>query len=456
MLRMAMRYVSKTRNGGYQYRRVIPDSWRHVFRKREFVKVIGRTEAEALKAYDQYHNFCQKKFDAMKRLQPPVGSEKQVVRWATTNANLRSLETENVKFSEGTDFSADEDAARGAIADLLLEDHFDGNTGQYTDMPAQQEALIKALYSGMDTATMTIEDAFEFYLARKKKDDPEFAHAQRVRYLRHQGLMVKYLGPNKAIASLVRQDARTVLDMMLEEKGNPSTVRRYMNDIAAVLRFTAREHDIPYRDPFKSLDMPKKTADGGDAKLRDPLPDYVMAEVEKDLEQREDQTLIQLYTLLKYTGARLSEITGLLASEVHLDTDIPYLEIKKRDGRPLKTSWSQRDLPLTQSPRATARARLETIQGAVHLFEKFKGPNGSNLASARLSKAIRKVSKDKKHVIHSLRHNFRDRGRQHLPKDFELRNAIEGRRYSSGEEARYGSWELETFYSAIRQINEED
>ena len=47
---------------------------------------------------------------------------------------------------------------------MLLEPYYDGSTGQYDDIPAQKEALIKALHSGMDVATMTIEDAFEFYL----------------------------------------------------------------------------------------------------------------------------------------------------------------------------------------------------------------------------------------------------------------------------------------------------
>ena len=57
-----------------------------------------------------------------------------------------------------------------------------------------------------------------------------------------------------------------------------------------------------------------------------------MAELEKNLAQRKDQILIQLYTLLTFTGARLSEITGLLVSEVHIKTDMPYIEIKKKKG----------------------------------------------------------------------------------------------------------------------------
>ena len=453
MLQLTMKYLSQTRNGGFQYRRGIPVKFRGLFGQREFVKIIGRTEAEALAAYDDCHRFFQQKFDVMKSLGSPALHPKQGTTWGQTIKNLKALETETFRISEGTDFDDYESEGRGILAEQLLEPYYDSSTGQYDDIPAQKEALIKALHSGMDVATMTIEDAFEFYLEQKKKDDPELAHGQRVRYLRHLGLMVKYLGPNKAIASLVRQDARTVRDKMLKDKGQPATVERYMGDIAAVLRFTSREHDIPYRDPFKALDMPKRQEDERDQ--RRPLPDYVMAELEKDLAQRKDQILIQLYTLLKFTGARLSEITGLLISEVHINTDMPYIEIKKRKGRTLKNNWSQRDLPLTQSPLTALKARLETAQEDEYVFEKFRGKKGASLASARLLKAIRKVTADRKLVIHSLRHNFRDRGRELVPDAFELRNAIEGRRYSSGEEARYGAWELERFYTAMCKINGE-
>ncbi len=110
---------------------------------------------------------------------------------------------------------------------------------------------------------------------------------------------------------------------------------------------------------------------------------------------------------------------------------------------------------LTGSAVAAVRARLEAVQSDEHLFAKFAGKNGGTLASARLMKAIRKQTKDKKHVAHSLRHNFRDSIRaNHIP--FELGKALEGRRYSSGEEARYGGgFTIEALYEAISKVNGE-
>jgi len=59
----------------------------------------------------------------------------------------------------------------------------------FIDRPAQKETLIKALHSGMVLGTITVKDASGFCLEQKKKDGPELAHGQRVRYLRHLGLI---------------------------------------------------------------------------------------------------------------------------------------------------------------------------------------------------------------------------------------------------------------------------
>src|SRR5690554_1012005 len=46
------------------------------------------------------------------------------------------------------------------------------------------------------------------------------------------------------------------------------------------------------------------------------------------------------------TGARPSEIVGLLPEDIKLDAEIPHISITDRKERPLKTPHSQRDIPL--------------------------------------------------------------------------------------------------------------
>ena len=50
----------------------------------------------------------------------------------------------------------------------------DPDTGEYVDVPEEKDALIRALYTGIDNTNPTIADAFAYYLeAKAKKNDVE-------------------------------------------------------------------------------------------------------------------------------------------------------------------------------------------------------------------------------------------------------------------------------------------
>jgi hypothetical protein len=51
----SLRYTQLDQNGCWRYRRRVPDRLRPLLGKTEFVKVLGRTEAEALHAFGLYH-----------------------------------------------------------------------------------------------------------------------------------------------------------------------------------------------------------------------------------------------------------------------------------------------------------------------------------------------------------------------------------------------------------------
>ena len=50
--------------------------------------------------------------------------------------------------------------------------------------------------------------------------------------------------------------------------------------------------------------------------------------------------------LALYTGARAAELAGIKLSEIHLDGDQPFIEIRRNEYRDLKTTNSRRDIPL--------------------------------------------------------------------------------------------------------------
>ena len=165
-----------------------------------------------------------------------------------------------------------------------------------------------------------------------------------------------------------------------------------------------------------------------------------------------------MFVLLYLTGARLAEITGLKRTDVFLDSRIPHIWIRPNDVRRLKNDWSERQMPLCPTAQGLLHDAVKQSGEHDYLFERYIEGRGPDRASAWLMKVIRTYTEDKKVVLHSLRHNFRDRIRlQGIP--MERGKALEGHRLSLGEEANYGSmseeW-LSQLSGDIQIINEQN
>ena len=116
-----------------------------------------------------------------------------------------------------------------------------------------------------------------------------------------------------------------------------------------------------------------------------------------------------LVALISDTGMRLSEAAGLLREDVKIDSDIPHVDIRPNPSRRLRTSESQRKVPLVGCSIWAARRALEASKGK-YLFPKYCNENGcnANSASAALNKWLKKIAGNE-YVIHSMRHSMRDR-----------------------------------------------
>ena len=101
------------------------------------------------------------------------------------------------------------------------------------------------------------------------------------------------------------------------------------------------------------------------------------------------------------TGARLSEIFGLLPSDINIDVDIPYISIRAREGYELKTKSSERKIPLVGS----ALLAFKTFPNG---FENTGNPDSfSGNVNKRLTN--HDLRPTPQHSIYSLRHTFKDR-----------------------------------------------
>ena len=106
--------------------------------------------------------------------------------------------------------------------------------------------------------------------------------------------------------------------------------------------------------------------------------------------------------ILINTGMRPSEVTGLAAEDIYLEEEIPYLAIRPRERRELKSQTSIRDIPLVGIALDAAKRHPEG-------FTRYQDKTGT------LGQTINKFLKANglcptaKHSVYSFRHGFQDR-----------------------------------------------
>jgi len=114
--------------------------------------------------------------------------------------------------------------------------------------------------------------------------------------------------------------------------------------------------------------------------------------------------------LISDTGLRLSEAAGLHREDLVLDHKIPHLIIQAHPWRTLKTSASERKVPLVGASLWAAQRILSDDLNRVFAFPRYnrsEQTNG-NSASAALNKWLKSYVPDGC-SIHSFRHSMRDR-----------------------------------------------
>jgi integrase len=105
---------------------------------------------------------------------------------------------------------------------------------------------------------------------------------------------------------------------------------------------------------------------------------------------------------------RLAEAVGLHQDDLVLDADVPYVQVREHAWRPLKTSVSQRVIPLVGASLWAAQRIKQN--GFEYCFPRYTDgvKCNNNSASAALNKWIKQVASSGD-VIHGFRHSFRDR-----------------------------------------------
>ena len=153
------------------------------------------------------------------------------------------------------------------------------------------------------------------------------------------------------------------------------------------------------QNPFRNLRFSPKVL----KKVKPFSNDWVQNEILKpDLFRGLNREAALLLMVLIETGCRLSELTNIEPKNIRLRDEIPHLRIRPTADRELKSSSSERDIPLVG-------IALEAMKRAPDGFPHYR--DRGYLLSQALLKAFksRNLLPSEHHRVYSLRHSFEKR-----------------------------------------------
>jgi len=401
------------RGGRWVYQRRVPARYAHIDARR-FIKFALRTDSieiarerrDALaRADDEY--WAMLSAEAAGR----GGPSKSVREVAIRRHEAAAQRAMAFGFSYQT---ADGLAQNATISELierirLLESQI------RSEDTAPSKAATEALLGGVPEpdSSLTVSEAFELYL-REIAFDEQYRKSPKQKYSWEKtkrtsiNYFIDVVGDTKMTA-ITREDALAYRSwwmerMLSQEDGTrpakPNTANRHIGNMRTLYEAYFRhlgEEERP--NPFRRLFFKSETR----ADVPQFENDWVRTRILQPgvFDALNDELRLMVYALIE-TGCRVSELCNLTPENIRLAEPVPYLAIRAREDRELKTPTSERDIPLVG-------VALEAMRQAPNGFPNYidKG----ELVSANLLKAFRNRSlfPTDKHVIYSFRHAFEKR-----------------------------------------------
>jgi integrase len=278
----------------------------------------------------------------------------------------------------------------------------------HADLPGKHLLKQKQIHAGSAGisstlfASVSLKEALDLYLERKGANK---GRAFRVAAERACGYLVDVAGL-KDLHEYTRQDALSFRDFLIGRGLVGSSVTRVLNSVSAVYNFACSELALDLRNPFQGLYHDRSAG----VTKRLPISDVEIRKIQAACYCQNDDCR-WLIALISDTGLRLSEAAGLLISDIHLSDPVPYVVITPNLLRPLKTSGSERVVPLVgASLWAAERVREANADPSSPAFPRYakSGQVQANSASAALNKWLKGYVSNGG-TIHSFRHSMRDR-----------------------------------------------
>jgi integrase len=214
------------------------------------------------------------------------------------------------------------------------------------------------------------------------------------------------------VEALSIEVARSYRDQRERLKLKSETVQKEIKFLKAVLKKGMHELGINIRNPFDGVRANKL---GKDSVKRETLNTVELKEVIASCKEKGDD-LALILLLIAFTGARLGEIIGLRLQDIALTGRAPSIHIREYGQRTLKTSNSERVLPVHPSvlPLLKLQCKAAIKEKKKVLFPRYadgKSMPSSDTASATLNKRLKGMITHKHITNHCFRHTLEDRMR---------------------------------------------
>lgn len=413
LLILKIRY-SYQRDGVYYYQRRIPRSLENRYPSKHVKLNLETTDASvALRKVSELNRRYEAEWSAL--LADPDASPKAAREQAKAllaSYGLRPFDQDNDEAALDA-FSAPLEEARIAYAEGCEHVYRDAQPEHFLG-PVETAALELLTTPPSDRMC----DALRFYLEEhgkgKQKKFTEYATAT-------VDLFISAVG-DKSLAALTRADARRFRDHELARGSKTASVRRRLTTLRAILNKyilengdSLKRQEISLSNPFSSLTI---QGEGEDADSGTPLSYADWRKLEALCRQRDDD--IRWMTALQLgTGSRIGEVAGLRLDEIHLDGEVPHVEIKGNSFRQVKGDKvassgrkavkTYRAVPLVGLTLWAAKRIAETATpGQIAAFPRYirNGEAKSGSASAAINKWLKLQGFS--HTSHDFRHTIRD------------------------------------------------
>jgi len=397
---MKLKYVDELGGGRKRFRRRYPKAVAQVLGESVFqVAMKARDGAELFTEHAKLLSEYEKIVAKARRKAAEQGQLSPLEHW-------RDAVKEAEELVAGVSGVRDEDEARMVVADDL-------------ERRGADPVLYRAVVSPeAEEPPVTMLDAKEMY--RTERMGGAHGRNQKNRLERVCRRIEASLGPldKLALVDLKREHARKLRDDMLSTKKrdgsalSPSTVRRELDMIRAMVSIAITEHDLQGKahNPFDGLEVAKaNAAPDTEWDKRDPLPRDILLAMRKRMKGKLRQPALGLiWRMLEGTGCRGAEVVGLRVEDVCLTGPYPHIRVQWHEDRRVKTKVSIRSVPLVGDALEAAKEAVELADGERMLFPRYAHEGGPDAVSQALMKHLRQFTSNKRHVVYSLRHNMKD------------------------------------------------